>query len=306
MTTRNKARSNSLRWLEHILLLTGLACVAAWTGSNLVLYSWQAWENRAFDREVQQPVVSLPEKRAPAHDALIGRLTIPRLDVRTIVREGAGQDVLGLAAGHIPGTALPGEKGNVGIAGHRDTLFRGLRSIRQGDRVQFETLSGRYFYTVSSIQIVKPGDVDVLRPGPDSELTLVTCYPFDYLGSAPDRFVVKARQTDSDYDAADQAPENPPKRGVSNPGGGKISFNISRGHSRPLIGGISMGVTGLEGGRVNGWLWLMPDRRTVWLRDLGTAEPLVFYGYQDGRRRELWITKVRQDEVTGYLLTPSD
>jgi sortase A len=111
-----------------------------------------------------------------------------------IVREGDGERTLSLALGHIPGTALPGQGGNTGVAGHRDTLFRSLRSIGRNDRIQFQTLSGNYDYRVESIQVVRPSDVAVLSPGPYPELTLVTCYPFYYVGAAPERFVVKARQ----------------------------------------------------------------------------------------------------------------
>lgn len=133
-------------------------------------------------------------ERRIANDALVGRLVIPRLHLGEIVREGDGEGTLSLALGHIPGTALPGQGGNVGVAGHRDTLFRGLHSIGKNDRIQFQTLAGSYDYRVESIEIVKPGDVGVLAPGLHPQLTLVTCYPFRYIGPAPDRFIVKARQ----------------------------------------------------------------------------------------------------------------
>ena len=127
-------------------------------------------------------------------DGLVGRLVIPRLGLGAMVREGAGERTLTFALGHIPGTALPGQNGNVGVAGHRDTLFRSLHSIEKNDRIEFQTLNGNYDYQVESIQVVKPQDVAVLAPGPYPELTLVTCYPFYYVGAAPDRFIVKARQ----------------------------------------------------------------------------------------------------------------
>jgi len=111
-----------------------------------------------------------------------------------MVREGDGEDTLSLALGHIPSTAFPGQPGNVGVAGHRDTIFRGLRNIRKNDLIVFETRDAKYSYRVEKIQIVKPEQVDVLKAGATRELTLVTCYPFHYVGSAPDRFIVKARQ----------------------------------------------------------------------------------------------------------------
>src|SRR5207244_9209038 len=143
--------------------------------------------------------------------------------------------------GHIPGTAVPGENGNVAVAGHRDTLFRGLGAIRDNDVIQFETLEGSYAYTVQSIEIVKPRDVSVLKPGRYPELTLVTCYPFNYVGSAPDRFIVKARQILSSatrpVSAVDpatpiqahpvSAPADPPKPAVAAIPG-RVTFNLYR------------------------------------------------------------------------------
>src|SRR5262249_34912812 len=99
-----------------------------------------------------------------------------------------------VAVGHIPGTAFPGAEGNVGVAGHRDMLFRGLRNIRKNDLIEFETLQGKYTYQVEQLRIVKPHQTEVLADGKQPELTLVTCYPFYYVGSAPDRFIVQARE----------------------------------------------------------------------------------------------------------------
>ncbi len=124
---------------------------------------------------------------------MVGRLTIPRLNLTAMVREGDKETTLSLALGHIPGTALPGQNGNVGVAGHRDALFRGLRNVKKDDVIRFETVRGDYLYQVEETEIVKPEEVSVLKPGPHSELTLVTCYPFYFVGSAPDRFIVKAR-----------------------------------------------------------------------------------------------------------------
>ena len=95
--------------------------------------------------------------------------------------------------GHIAGRALPGEPGNAGIAGHRDTYFRALKDIRTGDEIQIQTAAGLSSYEVNSVQIVTPDDIGVLSPSAGSAITLVTCYPFYYVGSAPDRFIVHAR-----------------------------------------------------------------------------------------------------------------
>lgn len=123
-----------------------------------------------------------------------GRIDIPRLGMSVIVVEGARSRDLLVGAGHIPGTAFPHDSGNVGIAGHRDTFFRELRNIRHGDRVTIQTAQGAYLYVVQWTRVVKPTQVDVLRSSGERTLTLVTCYPFSYIGHAPKRFIVRARQ----------------------------------------------------------------------------------------------------------------
>jgi sortase A len=130
----------------------------------------------------------------PAMRSVIGRLEIPRLKLSVMVREGADEGTLRRAVGHIPGTALPGNMGNVGLAGHRDTFFRALQDIREDDTIEFQTTGGTYHYIVKSTKIVTPRDVSVLAASGGENLTLVTCYPFYYVGSAPKRFIVHASQ----------------------------------------------------------------------------------------------------------------
>jgi sortase A len=109
-----------------------------------------------------------------------------------MILEGVSQRTLALALGHIPGTALPGSKGNVGIAGHRDTFFRSLAGIHQNDDIVVTTRDGSYRYHVDSCAVVGPRDTRVLEDSQQPSLTLVTCYPFRYLGPAPERFIVHA------------------------------------------------------------------------------------------------------------------
>ncbi len=143
-----------------------------------------------------RPEESEPRKSVAPRE-LIGRIIIPRLGVRGIVKEGVDDGTLRRAVGHVPGTALPGESGNIGLAAHRDTFFRGLKDIRKADRIRIETPDGDYEYQVDSIRIVKPNDVEVLASTKDHRaLTLVTCYPFYYVGNAPKRFIVRATQVD--------------------------------------------------------------------------------------------------------------
>jgi len=134
---------------------------------------------------------SLPRPE-PDEGEPLGRLEVPRLSLSVIVSQGVSTGTLRRSVGHIPGTALPGELGNVGIAGHRDTFFRPLKEIRKNDILALTTLAGAYQYVVDSIQIVSPDNVKVLDPTDHPTLTLVTCYPFYYVGSAPKRFIVQA------------------------------------------------------------------------------------------------------------------
>jgi len=136
-----------------------------------------------------------PRQRARAElrrSGLVGRLEVPSVGLRAIVQEGVDDDVLRFAAGHVPGTALPGEPGNVVIAAHRDTLFRPLKDVRPGDAVRLTTPDGAFEYAVTQVEVVEPTRLDVLEARSPREATLVTCYPFHYVGKAPLRFVVRA------------------------------------------------------------------------------------------------------------------
>jgi sortase A len=159
---------------------------------------FQAAESRQFEKLLQAPQLRL----AAGHDAmapvaaggLIGRIEIPRLGVSVMVVEGVDRRALGRAAGHIPGTAQPGQPGNVGISAHRDTFFRPLRNIRAGDLITVSTAGGEYEYRVVSTKVTTPSDVSVLDTDGREMLTLVTCYPFYFIGSAPERFIVRAQR----------------------------------------------------------------------------------------------------------------
>lgn len=123
---------------------------------------------------------------------ILGRIEIPRLGLDAIVREGDDEATLGRAVGFIPGTARPGEGGNTALAGHRDTFFRSLRRIEEGDRIRLVVPPETFEYRVAETRIVEPDELSVLDSRGTEELTLVTCYPFRWIGPAPDRFVVKA------------------------------------------------------------------------------------------------------------------
>jgi len=138
---------------------------------------------------------SLPAAPAYPSGFLIGRLEIPRLGVSVMVLEGDDAQVLKKGVGHVPSTAFPGSAGNVVLAGHRDTFFRRLRKICKGDEITFTNAEGVFKFRVESTEKVGPRDVQLLEPSTHSMLTLITCYPFDYIGPAPQRFVVRADET---------------------------------------------------------------------------------------------------------------
>ena len=139
------------------------------------------------------------EQRIKAYKSSLSRhldplavLKIPKLRLEAPVLEGTDDLTLNSGVGRIPGTALPGQNGNIGIAGHRDGFFRGLKDIAKGDTIELMTPQRIDVYVVDKIYITQPEDVNVLRAGPRPELTLVTCYPFYYVGSAPQRYIVQA------------------------------------------------------------------------------------------------------------------
>lgn len=183
----------ALQWAQRILF--GIAFLMLGYCAFVVADTWifQRRENAALERFVpEQPAVTSPGVALPGLEGLIGRMEVPRLDVSVMVVEGTSGKTLRRGVGHIAGTALPGQPGNVGIAGHRDTFFRPLRNIQRDDIITLTTPQGEYRYRVVSTKIVNPDNVAVLNSDGDEVLTLVTCYPFYYVGPAPDRFIVRA------------------------------------------------------------------------------------------------------------------
>jgi sortase A len=138
------------------------------------------------------------ESLANHFDPAMALLRIPKIHLEVPVLDGTDDISLNRAVGHIGGTPLPGERGNVGIAGHRDGFFRGLKDLIAGDTIEIMTQKGTDTYVIDQIVIVDPSDVSVLAPRPYSSLTLVTCYPFYFVGSAPQRYIVQAKLKTSD------------------------------------------------------------------------------------------------------------
>jgi sortase A len=308
--------SKAHRRIEYGLLLAGAIAVGIWGSSYVRRAVYQAWGNLVLNRQIESypqdtsPPSAASQAKAPPlrNGTLIGRLAIPRLQVRAIVREGAGRDTLDVALGHIPGTALPGQPGNAGIAGHRDTLFRGLQNIRKGDVIEFQTPAGRYEYRVESTDIVKPDDVGVLNRSRHSEMTLVTCYPFYYVGSAPDRFIVKARLEGPPAPPAQASapPEriSPASVPPAPPTVRRVGFEMRESESRELAPGIRLGLSSTDAARQRAsiWVFVTPEGHSISLKNQAANEPVFFHGHDDGRQRELMITGVTAHSAAGYLL----
>jgi sortase A len=191
----------TLKLAEHALTMVSVLALGYCLAVFLEAKVYQAREARDFARELclkegskAAPVDSIASVATPDKHGVVGSLEIPRIGVSVMVVEGVDNSDLKRAAGHIPGTALPWESGNVGIAGHRDTFFQPLRSIQRDDKITVRTLQGAYRYRVVSTRVVRPEDIEVLYPAGRDTLTLVTCFPFEYIGSAPKRFIVRAER----------------------------------------------------------------------------------------------------------------
>jgi sortase A len=192
----------SLRWLERILVILGLVLIGLWfkndtqarvfrSGEAMKLEALRARGDfakspgRDFSKESWSPIT--------LESGVFGRIEIPRLGMSALIAEGTTTAQLDRAVGHIAATAFPGQPGNCALAGHRDSFLRGLGELRENDVIHIDTLQGTYTYEVEWSTVVEPRRVDVLDTTPTPSLTLVTCYPFHYVGPAPERFVVRAR-----------------------------------------------------------------------------------------------------------------
>ena len=189
-----------LRWLQYTLLALGIVLLGAFALGKASSWYFQRQGNAALQAERASPA-----ERIERGD-VIGRVDVDRLGVSVVVVEGVDAGDLAHAAGHLTGTAFPGQPGNAAIAAHRDTFFRPLRKIRPRDVIRVTTPDGEYSYRVTWTRIVKPDDMGVLRPDGKQELTLITCYPFYYVGEAPQRFIVRAKRVPERPEQADLQP----------------------------------------------------------------------------------------------------
>jgi sortase A len=182
---------DAARTSKCVLVVAGFLLLALGIAEVVRASIYEVVERRQFSGSIAPEERGAPAAR-PTVGLAIGTIEIPRIALSSIVVEGDGEKQLELAAGHVPETAFPGEPGNSGIAGHRDTVFRALRLIRKNDEIAVTTHRGKSTYRVTSAQIVQPGPIQVLFPTKQEVLTLVTCYPFYFVGPAPQRFIVRA------------------------------------------------------------------------------------------------------------------
>jgi sortase A len=191
MTRRRRAPI----WLSHALLALGLSCLV------YVLYvvfdrqAYQVVERQRLDAARQTAdALGADAPRTPLVEGhAIGAIELPRLKLSAVIVQGDSPALLRRAVGHLASTAWTDEPGNIVLAGHRDTFFRPLEDVRVGDVITLTTIDGGVDYQVESTRVVEPADVGVLRSSGGRTLTLVTCYPFSYIGPAPQRFIVSAR-----------------------------------------------------------------------------------------------------------------
>ncbi|HEY6946636.1 MAG TPA: class D sortase [Candidatus Acidoferrum sp.] len=189
LVRRRTVAQSCLHWAFFIFLAVGLLAVG-YAGYIIAdAQAYQAIQLRKFAHDV--PIV---EPHLPAIGERVGEIEIPRLAFKAVILQGDSSQVLRRGVGHLPGTPMPGERGNVGLAGHRDSFFRPLRQIRPGDIIALRTIKGEFQYRVESTRVVSPANIEVLAATDKRELTLVTCFPFNYVGAAPYRFVVRAAQ----------------------------------------------------------------------------------------------------------------
>jgi sortase A len=184
-------------WLDSSMKMVGVTLLVSCAISFLDSWAYQGSESFALGIERLRGgdrTAGSTEPKIYFEGQSLGWIEVPRLGILAVVAHGDDSRTLGRAVGHIPGTALPGRGGNVGLAAHRDTFFRALEDVRAGAAIRLVMPEKTYDYHVVEVSVVRPDRVDVLDPTRLSTLTLVTCYPFEYIGSAPYRYIIRAME----------------------------------------------------------------------------------------------------------------
>jgi sortase A len=191
------ALRTALRSVPRLLIWLGVSALVCASGALAYASAYQRYESWKLQQVVAADRIALAATEDDPVELRegdpIGKLDIPRIGISVIVLHGVDDKTLILGAGHVPGTPRPGTEGNFVIAGHRDTFFRAMERIEAGDTVRFSTAHDTYEYVVESTEIVGPEHTYVMESHARAELTLITCYPFSFVGGAPERFVVRAR-----------------------------------------------------------------------------------------------------------------
>jgi sortase A len=217
-------------WIERLLLAGGLALLLIYLAAGIhaaVMYRASLWSfatlksTPSITKEQRNQTAALGvdftvwsgERVSAYTKALAAKLVTPlavlsirRLGLEVPVFDGTDRLTLNRGAGHIAGTARPGEQGNIGISAHRDGFFRGLKDLQLGDQIELAVSAQKFIYTIDNIAIVKPSDTSVLQDRSRPTLTLVTCYPFYFVGNAPGRYIVQASLTNTDREGSDLGP----------------------------------------------------------------------------------------------------
>lgn len=211
----------AIQWTARVvfvlsLLLFGFSTMQIYMADSKVNQSLEQWEKQTKATKTESPVSVINENQLnpnqeavetaietsrstplyseyPKKGEVFGKISIPSLNMDLPIIHGTDDEELDQGVGHYTGSVLPGFKDNSVLAGHRDTVFRGLGNIKEKDVVQVETIAGQFNYVVSETQVVDENDQTIIVPHDEAVLTLVTCYPFDYVGPAPQRFIVTAK-----------------------------------------------------------------------------------------------------------------
>jgi sortase A len=181
-----RSKSRAAWRLESFLWVVGCAAL----GYCAFLWGRAEYDQAQGNRRADQGQFEVGVR--PAAGSLVGRIEIPRLQLSAVIFEGTDDRTLDRGVGHVAGSATPGDRGNLVLAGHRDTFFARLKNIREGDEIDVTGPGGTFRYVAGSLEIVAPEATEVLRPTEAATLTLITCYPFRYVGNAPERFIVRA------------------------------------------------------------------------------------------------------------------
>ena len=218
-TFRPAPTRSLLRWIPHFFFVVGILALGYVAVALLQASLYQAHEARRFDQARQAQMSTAPSSGSETPEPPVppvqfsqtdsaaiaspetlrtrpawGRIEIDSIGLSSMILEGIDPGTLRRGVGHIPGTALPGQPGNVALAGHRDTFFRALRNIHKDDEITLETLDRSYRYRVDFTRVVAPGYIEALNSSDEATLTLVTCYPFSFVGPAPQRYIVRAHR----------------------------------------------------------------------------------------------------------------